>query len=176
MQHPEAQDKKIVLWAPTFRGKPGSAQVCGLEDVLKAQERLRDTHYFIIKLHPHSQLHTQGTNCSIPSEELLPVADVVITDYSSILFDAMIYKLPIILFAPDLKEYVDNRGFYLDYFTLPGILVRDSEHIVQTLSDEAALDASVDQHYFEFFEQYMAACDGHSTQRIIDYITKPQNN
>ena len=175
-QHPEAQDKKIVLWAPTFRGKPGSAQVCGLEDVLKAQERLRDTHYFIIKLHPHSQLHTQGTNCSIPSEELLPVADVVITDYSSILFDAMIYKLPIILFAPDLKEYVDNRGFYLDYFTLPGILVRDSEHIVQTLSDEAALDASIDQHYFEFFEQYMAACDGHSTQRIIDYITKPQNN
>lgn len=175
-QHPEAQDKKIVLWVPTFRGKPGSAQVCGLEDVLKAQERLRDTHYFIIKLHPHSQLHTQGTNCSIPSEELLPVADVVITDYSSILFDAMIYKLPIILFAPDLKEYVDNRGFYLDYFTLPGILVHDSEHIVQTLSDEAALDASIDQHYFEFFEQYMAACDGHSTQRIIDYITKPQNN
>ena len=104
-QYPEARNKKIVLWAPTFRGKPGVASVYGLDDVLKAQEELKDTHYFIIKLHPHTQVHTEGTNCDIPSEELLPVADIVITDYSSILFDAMIYQLPLVLFAPDLEEY-----------------------------------------------------------------------
>lgn len=175
-QHPEAKGRKIVLWVPTFRGKPGVAEVYGLEDILKAQERLRDTHYFIIKLHPHSQLHVPGTNCSIPSEELLPVADVVITDYSSILFDAMIYKLPVILFTPDLEEYISSRGFYLDYHTLPGIFARNSEQLISSLNDEATLKSSVSQTYFEFFARYMSACDGHATQRIMEYIIKQKNN
>lgn len=175
-QYPEAQGRKIVLWAPTFRGKPGVAEVYGLEDILKAQEQLKETHYFIIKLHPHSQVHTQGTNCSIPSEELLPVADVVITDYSSILFDAMIYDLPLILFAPDLDEYLDSRGFYLDYQNLPGIFTKNSAQIVETLTDETKLNDSVDQNYHDFFDKYMAACDGHSTQRVIDYITTPHTD
>ena len=147
-QYPEARNKKIVLWAPTFRGKPGVASVYGLDDVLKAQEELKDTHYFIIKLHPHTQVHTEGTNCDIPSEELLPVADIVITDYSSILFDAMIYQLP---------------------------LVQKEEQLVKVLSDEARLNSSVNQKYHDFFQDYMAACDGHATRRIMDYVSKSPN-
>lgn len=174
-QYPDARNKKIVLWAPTFRGKPGVASVYGLDDVLKAQEELKDTHYFIIKLHPHTQVHTEGTNCDIPSEELLPVADIVITDYSSILFDAMIYQLPLVLFAPDLEEYLASRGFYLDYRTLPGIHIQKEEQLVKVLSDEARLNSSVNQKYHDFFQDYMAACDGHATRRIMDYVSKSPN-
>lgn len=171
-QYPEAKNKKIVLWAPTFRGKPGVANVYGLDAILKAQEHLKSTHYFIIKLHPHTQVHTPGTNCSIPSEELLPVADIVITDYSSILFDAMIYRLPLVLFAPDLGDYLNNRGFYLDYHTLPGIHVREEDQMEKILADTKRLYSSVDENYQEFFNKYMDACDGHATERIIDYITE----
>ena len=174
-QHPNAQGKKIVLWVPTFRGNPGIASVKGLDDILHARDQLKDTHYFIIKLHPHTQAHIEGTNCSISSEELLPVADVVITDYSSILFDAMIYKHPLILFVPDLDEYLDNRGFYLDYNTLPGLRAQNLEQLLQILTDEDLLHSSVNKVYTDFYDKYMASCDGHSTKRIINYIKKTDN-
>ena len=174
-QYPNAQGKKIVLWVPTFRGNPGIASVKGLDDILHARDQLKDTHYFIIKLHPHTQAHIEGTNCSISSEELLPVADVVITDYSSILFDAMIYKHPLILFVPDLDEYLDNRGFYLDYNTLPGLRAQNLEQLLQILTDEDLLHSSVNKVYTDFYDKYMASCDGHSTKRIINYIKKTDN-
>lgn len=174
-QYPNARGKKIVLWVPTFRGNPGIASVKGLDDILHARDQLKDTHYFIIKLHPHTQAHIEGTNCSISSEELLPVADVVITDYSSILFDAMIYKHPLILFVPDLNEYLDNRGFYLDYNTLPGLRAQNLEQLLQILTDEDLLHSSVNKVYTDFYDKYMASCDGHSTKRIINYIKKTDN-
>lgn len=174
-QYPNAQGKKIVLWVPTFRGNPGIASVKGLDDILHARDQLKDTHYFIIKLHPHTQAHIEGTNCSISSEELLPVADVVITDYSSILFDAMIYKHPLILFVPDLDEYLGNRGFYLDYNTLPGLRAQNLEQLLQILTDEYLLHSSVNKVYTDFYDKYMASCDGHSTKRIINYIKKTDN-
>lgn len=174
-QYPNARGKKIVLWVPTFRGNPGIASVKGLDDILHARDQLKDTHYFIIKLHPHTQAHIEGTNCSISSEELLPVADVVITDYSSILFDAMIYKHPLILFVPDLDEYLDNRGFYLDYNTLPGLRAQNLEQLLQILTDEDLLHSSVNKVYTDFYDKYMASCDGHSTKRIINYIKKTDN-
>lgn len=174
-QYPEAQNKKIVLWVPTFRGNPSVAGIQGLDDILRVREFLKDTHYFIIKLHPHSQAHIEGTNCSISSEELLPVADIVITDYSSILFDAMIYKHPLVLFVPDLDDYLDKRGFYLDYDTLPGLRARNFEQLLQILTDESLLYSSVNKVYSDFYNKYMASCDGHSTNRIIDYIQKTDN-
>ena len=174
-QYPNAQGKKIVLWVPTFRGNPGIASVKGLDDILHARDQLKDTHYFIIKLHPHTQAHIEGTNCSISSEELLPVADVVITDYSSILFDAMIYKHPLVLFVPDLDEYLDNRGFYLDYNTLPGLRAQNLDQLLQILTDEDLLHSSVNKVYTDFYDKYMASCDGHSTKRIINYIKKTDN-
>ena len=174
-QYPNAQGKKIVLWVPTFRGNPGIASVKGLDDILHARDQLKDTHYFIIKLHPHTQAHIEGTNCNISSEELLPVSDVVITDYSSILFDAMIYKHPLILFVPDLDEYLDNRGFYLDYNTLPGLRAQNLEQLLQILTDEDLLHSSVNKVYTDFYDKYMASCDGHSTKRIINYIKKTDN-
>lgn len=171
-QYPEATNKKIVLWVPTFRGNPSVADVQGLNEILQAREILKDTHYFIIKLHPHTQAHIDGNNCSIPSEELLPVADIVITDYSSILFDAMIYKHPLILFTPDFEEYMDSRGFYLDYNTLPGLHVCTLEQLLFILSNETLLESSVNKVYSDFYNKYMASCDGHSTQRIMNYIKK----
>lgn len=174
-QYPDAQGKKIVLWVPTFRGNPGVASVKGLDDILRARDQLKDTHYFIIKLHPHTQAHIEGSNCSISSEELLPVADIVITDYSSILFDAMIYKHPLVLFVPDLDEYLDNRGFYLDYNTLPGLRARNLEQLLQILTDEDLLHSSVNKVYTDFYDKYMASCDGHSTKRIMNYIKKTDN-
>lgn len=169
-RYPEASGKKIVLWAPTFRGNPGEAGVQGLKEIKEAKERLRNTHYFIIKLHPHTQIHTAGSNCPILTEELLPVADIVITDYSSIIFDAMIYRRPLVLFVPDFSDYSDNRGFYLDYADIPGIRAVNAEELIRVLADDRILSSSVDEKYKVFYKKYMAACDGHATERVMRYI------
>ena len=89
-----------------------------------------------------------------------------------ILFDAMIYKLPIVLFVPDLEEYVDNRGFYLDYREIPGIRARNERELIEIFTDPSVLDASVNEAYMAFYRKYMAACDGHATERIIRYIKR----
>ena len=64
----------------------------------------------------------------------------------------MIYQLPLVLFAPDLEEYLASRGFYLDYRTLPGIHIQKEEQLVKVLSDEARLNSSVNQKYHDFFQ------------------------
>lgn len=169
-KYPEAIGKKIVLWTPTFRGNPGEAGVQGLEEIKKAEECMKDTHFFIIKLHPHTQIHTSGSNSEILTEELLPVADIVITDYSSIVFDAMIYRHPIVLFVPDFRDYADSRGFYLDYKTIPGVRAENGEELIRVLSDDEVLSASVNEVYALFYKKYMDACDGHATERVMQYI------
>lgn len=172
LQYPEAVGKKIVLWAPTFRGNPGEAGVQGLREVKEIAAQLQDTHFFVIKLHPHTQTHIEGTNCSIITEELLPIVDVVITDYSSIIFDAMVYRHPIILFVPDYDEYADGRGFYLDFNTIPGIRVQSKKELLMTLTDEECLFKSVGKKYEMFYNKYMGSCDGHATDRIVKRIVK----
>ncbi len=168
---PEAKGKTVVLWAPTFRGNPGQAQTAGLEAVQRAAKALEKTHYFIIRLHPHAQHHTAGTNCSIPTERLLPAADVLITDYSSVLFDAMIYRMPLVLFVPDLSDYEDKRGFYTDLRKVPAHFAGNEEELTALLSDKEKLTAGVGSAYTQFFEENMSACDGHATDRIIRYLT-----
>lgn len=171
-RYPEAVGKKIVLWAPTFRGNPGEAGVQGFKQIKKAERDLKDTHYFVIKLHPHTQVHTAGTSCPILTEELLPVADIVITDYSSIIFDAMIYRHPLILFVPDYEDYADDRGFYLEYSSIPGIRAENCKELMDALTEDGALLASVNETYEAFYNKYMAACDGHATKRVMRYIER----
>ena len=128
-RYPQAKGKKIALWAPTFRGNAAMPRLEGLEAVQAAAAELSDEWYFILKAHPHIDAHTPVSNCEIPTEELLTVADVLITDYSSILFDYLLYRKPAVLFAPDLEQYVTNRGFYLDYRSIPYPLTQTVEEL-----------------------------------------------
>lgn len=168
--YPEAKGKKIVLWAPTFRGNPSMARVEGITDIYEAAETLKETHYFIIKLHPHTQMYVKGKSCPIITEELLPVSDIIITDYSSIIFDALIYKLPLVLFVPDYDEYMKSRGLYLDYESIPGVKVYNKKKLIEVLKAEQLLTQSIGQDYDMFCKKYMSACDGHATDRIVKKV------
>lgn len=164
--YPLAKDRKILLWAPTFRGHAGNPKTEGIEIVEQLQQRLGDDWYVIIKLHPHQEKKTHKSNCTISTEELLPVADVLMTDYSSVLFDFMIMKKPVVLFTPDNKDYLKRRGFYLDYQKIPAIHVRDVFELPYAI--QSALSAA--PYSDAFYEQYMGCCDGHATERILKEI------
>ena len=169
-EYPEAKGKKIALWAPTFRGNAAHPVLQGLDGVREAANKLSSDWYFIIKAHPHIDSHRQVSNCTIPTEELLCVADVLITDYSSVLYDYLLYEKPVVLFAPDLADYEGERGFYIDYRSLPFPLVEDMAGLTQAVRDSDKEFEDYREELIRWKEKYVGACDGHASERILKLI------
>ncbi len=168
--HKEAKGKKIVLWAPTFRGYPADPKLEQYEDVVQMCEELPDDIFVIIKVHPLLTKKYPYDNSSLTTDELLPVTDLLITDYSSIIFEYSIYKKPMLFYAPDMVEYGVERGFYLDYNKLPGTIVTKkgqlAEEVVRALEGSDGQTAAVEA----FYDTYMSGCDGTVTKRLADLM------
>jgi len=176
--YPEAKEKKIVLWAPTFRGNASSPNIPGVEAFEQLSSQLGDDWFVLLRAHPHVDAYrvAQGfppiSNCSIPTEELLPITDLLVSDYSSVLCEYMFFRRPYVLYVPDLSEYEEKRGFYIDYHSL-------GEHIVMT---PEALPGEIINAYHdslspEFAENaesrfrfHNGACDGGVSRRILTYF------
>ncbi|MCM1081963.1 MAG: CDP-glycerol glycerophosphotransferase family protein [Clostridium sp.] len=191
--HPDAEGKRVVLWAPTFRENAGTATVVGGEYIDRLAKLYQNELYVIKALHPMSEGGTReagrmpydqeegGTREA--STELLVCADVLITDYSSIFFEYLLLDRPIVFFAPDYEAYERDRGFYLDFDSLPGHIVKNDniDEAVRILynvicGDEKEKDATNEDKMHalrqKFKERYMSACDGHVTERIVKEISR----
>ena len=100
------------------------------------------------------------------TEDMLFVADLLITDYSSIIFDYSLLNKPVLFFCYDYDTY--DRNYYLDYAKdLPGDLLRKEADLREYLVGGAF---SVDARMAAFRERFMSACDGHSSQRVAEKI------
>lgn len=139
-------EKKVVLYAPTFR-KNNSMDYYNLnyQKVIQAlQEKHQDEWMMLIKLHPH----LSGKSDLLPvssqvmdvtsyddTQELLLIADVLITDYSSLMFDYSHTRRPCYLYTPDRKEYVKNdRNLYFDLDELPFIHAETTEELLEKVN------------------------------------------
>ncbi|MDD6039443.1 MAG: CDP-glycerol glycerophosphotransferase family protein, partial [bacterium] len=102
-------------------------------------------------------------------EELLCVADVCISDYSSLVFEYSLFEKPLIFFSYDLSEYFDWRGFYYDYYELaPGPIFTTNREMIDYIRH---IDERFDkQRVIDFRNKFMSACDGHATERIMDIV------
>lgn len=181
-----ADDKKILLWAPTYRGD--SLQKSHNEitlDLEKMYRELKDDYVLLIKLHPHL---VKGFNAntfapdymkgfavkphpSYPIENLLCAADIVISDYSSLIFEYSLLERPMIFFAYDLEEYDASRSFYYEYRSfVPGPITKDTDGIINEVKKaESYFDPS---EFISFRNKFMSACDGNSAKRILDEMIK----
>lgn len=166
--YPEARDKNILLWAPTFRGTAGSPYLVGTEDIRNLQKELGDKWLVLIKAHPYIDQKSLVSNCKIPTEQLLPIVDLLITDYSSVLFDYLLLEKPFILFAPDYAIYSKTRGFYLEYDSLPGPIVIEGNKLAYTVWD--TLQNPPKEALRKNRQFHMGCCDGQATQRIWSWI------
>ena len=167
-KYPEAKGKKIIVWAPTFRGNAGDPQICGEQEMEEAFAGLHDC-FLVRKFHPHYEnKHPEKVSCSISSEELFPVADLLISDYSSIVFDYLVYRKPFLLFAPDLNEYLEKHGCYIPYDSYPATVARTAEELAAGVRYE--LDSREKSQLDQCFAYHMGSCDGHSTERILKEI------
>ena len=178
---PQAQSKKVVLLAPTFRGSARDP-LLGAPDPRKLAGMLGDDYQIFLCPHPHMKKisgDVQPFLAPFGAEMLYPAADVLVTDYSSLLFEYLLMDRPLILYVPDLEEYRRKRGFYLDIQEIPAHMVYQETDLAQCIRDacegNAAFYAPSDAAGYErkrkiFLEKYMSSCDGHSTQRVLERI------
>lgn len=178
--YPDAKNKKILFWAPTFRGKAGAPDALDNESMVQLQDKLGDEWLVLIKHHPHDDAMAKDdryrSNCSIPSERLLPVVDVMITDYSTTVLDFLIFEKPFILYAPDLEYYEKTRGFYVDYRSITKNMTSDATEleimVPRVYSEWATGDR---EEILRCKELFMSACDGKATERIMEYLLGMEN-
>ena len=181
---PAAENKKIILYAPTFRGRVAKAESPDCLDIPAMKRALGDEYVLLIKHHPFvKQPPVVPEDCadfamdvtkSLEIDQLLCASDVCISDYSSLIFEYSLFERPMIFFAYDLDDYFDWRGFYYNYDELtPGPVVKETEEIIDYIRH---LDTRFDQAQVHAFkEKFMSSCDGHATDRIMALVLNSAN-
>ena len=119
-------------------------------------------------MHPHLDAKQHLSNCDISTEKILPISDMLIADYSSVIFDYTLYQKPIVLFVPDYEEFISTRGLYIDLNEIPGPMVINGEELKDVVIRE--FEEFDKEKSREFYKKYMGACDGQATKRILDEI------
>ncbi len=134
--YPDAKGKKVVLWAPTFRGNAGMPELDPL-DLEKLQKELGGEYYILASLHPHMKkmwnMESGNYLSDLSTEALYPIVDVMIADYSSLIYEYLLFRKPLVLYVPDLEEYRKRRGFYMDIEQIPGKIVLEEAELAEAI-------------------------------------------
>lgn len=172
--------KKLILYAPTFRVDGSlSAYSIDIPGVISAcDQRFGGDHVMLLRLHPNiaasaSQLSCNGNTAvqatNYPDiQELLAVADVVITDYSSVMFDFALTRRPVFQFATDIAAYQKDRSFYFPLDQLPFPLAESNDALLCAISayDEDAASS----RWSKFAKENGIHEDGRAASRCASWI------
>ena len=180
---PQSEGKKVILYAPTYRGLDPYRYAPDALDIGKFADALSDDYILIIKQHqtlkdlpeiPEKYRDkfafdmTRGRGMNI--NELMTVSDICISDYSSVVYEFALFERPIIFFTFDIDEYSDERGLYYSYEQLAegGPMFTTNDEMIDYIKN---IDTRFDKEKVKRYkEKYMSACDGHATERIIKFI------
>lgn len=182
-KQPLLKGKKICLFAPTFRGNNVNDAYYPKEfiDFEKLSAALGDEWAVIIKYHPFikekpeiSEKITDKVFDFTDEREIndiLFITDVLVTDYSSVIFENAILNNSSVLYAPDLAEYDGERGFYFEYDAYScGQVVEKQEALAEAIKDAGNNSDKLER----FKERFVSLCDGNSSRRFVEEILKKQ--
>ncbi|MEU0299616.1 CDP-glycerol:glycerophosphate glycerophosphotransferase [Streptomyces sp. NPDC006175] len=172
--------RKVVLYAPTFRGGPGTRRRQRLLlDAARFAERFGDTYTLLVRAHYLEAASLPacppGTVVDVSRHhdvsELLALADVLVTDYSSIMFDYALLDRPIVLFAPDLDTYAAERGSYFDLREkAPGPVTATEEELFAVLARLKTADTGFQEQRAAFAEEFGAYDRGDAARSVVDTV------
>ncbi len=174
-------NRTTILYAPTFRGADlKGARAPELLDIAALHRVLGDQYRLILRLHPFVK-----SAMRIPDEardfvvdasrepdvnEVMLAADILVTDYSSIIFEYSLLNRPMAFLAPDLDAYERERGFFFDYRSgVPGPVVDTTEQLI-TWINAKAFDL---QRVANFATESFDVMDGHATERLVEQVVLP---
>ena len=176
---PAFKEKKVILFAPTFRGNGQQSAYYPL-DFLQLDyiyQKLQEEYIFIIKQHPfvkdkweipeaYSSFYYDLTEYE-EINDLLFISDLLVTDYSSVCFEYALLNKPMLFYAPDLEEYTSQRDFYYDYKDfIPGQLATSQEEMIEFIRKGNFQTGKIPSFKHYFFEEL----DGRASERIAALI------
>lgn len=179
--YPELEGKKTVLIAPTYRGRKVEDASYDFEKLRLARlgEALGSEYMPVVKWHPALQNNIKRGFCSFDLgkavdasdyrdiNDLLIAADILVTDYSSVIFDWYLLDKPIVYFAYDMEEYAAGRGMYFDFGEyVYGAVAKNYEELIQAIREENLCK----ELRADFGCKFMSSCDGKSTERVIEWV------
>ena len=178
-KYPHLKGKNVILFAPTFRGngKKSGYYPENRFDFIKLYEHFKGEYVIIIKHHPFV-----NNRVEIPAEyegkiidmsdneelnELLFITDVLITDYSSVVFEASLLDIPMLFYSFDLQNYIATRGFYYEYDSfVPGKIVYNMDSLIEAIDKKDFESEKIDAFKHKFFDEL----DGKAGQRVADLV------
>lgn len=175
---------RAVLYAPTWRDNVvdarGALQFSLALDVKQLEATLGTDHRLLLRLHyllASARVESSGEFVRNVSDyadirDLYLAADVLITDYSSAMFDFAVTGKPIVLFPYDLDAYRDEvRGFYFDLEAeAPGAVCTTTQSVIDALHDLDSVHAGHAARYVRFRERFCPFDDGTAAARIVDRV------
>jgi teichoic acid ribitol-phosphate primase len=173
--------KRVILYAPTFRGDNVRRATSPTDlDLELLHRELGAGHVLLLKLHPFvreahpipPELRSFAIDASDHPDihELMLVSDVLLTDYSSAIFEFSLLTRPMLFYIPDLASYEGERGFYIKVpEELPG-------PVFETTGDLAAFisGGTFDmERVARFRDESFEVADGHASERFVDRLVLP---
>ncbi|WP_236715101.1 CDP-glycerol glycerophosphotransferase family protein [Nonomuraea pusilla] len=170
-----AEGKRVVLYAPTYRDYDRKNAMVKL-DLAKARQALGADHELLVRAHPMQAVpavpdiaHDVTTYPDMA--DLLLVADVLVTDYSSAMFDFVATGRPVVLYAYDLAKYSSKRGLYIDLpEQAPGPVLSTSAEVIEALRSIDEVAAAHADRYDAFRAAFAPRDDGKATARVVDRL------
>lgn len=170
--------KKTVLYAPTWRGNKGTARF----DAGQLEQDLRNLAEFdanvVFQAHHIMLRHIKNVDygniivppSNIVTNELLPVVDLLISDYSSIFFDFLATGNPIVHYLYDYDEYAAERGLLLRQDELPGPIATTREALISQVSELLTTDYEPTDQYRRAQDRFCPHDDGHACDRTVSWF------
>lgn len=170
---PIIDEKKVILYAPTYRDQELHVQELKM-DIEKMYKYFHDDYVLFLSLHPAVKVDIENNHPDFAIDvttyninHLLVIADVLISDYSSIIFEYSLFNKPMVFFAYDIDEYAEERGFWEVYEELvPGPVAYNMDDLVEVIKNEAYDMSGVR----EFSEEWNRYSKGRSSEQLVRVV------
>jgi glycosyltransferase involved in cell wall biosynthesis len=177
-------ERKLVVFAPTWRGESFSRPVDNLNEIMAQRSAIAaklDSTQWLVVVKLHQQAHRYTRNRSdlrglvvpngIPTNALLGRTNLLVTDFSSIFFDYLPLERPIVFFAPDAKDYASSRGLYFGLDELPGaVLTTTAETAAEVARLAAGANATDKRRLRAARARFCRWEDGAATERVVNTV------
>lgn len=164
VKYPQYLNKRIILYAPTFRGD-GIEDITYHEALKNINAHLKHDEVLIIKKHPLIRSENKANDLSQEDlYSLMIVSDTIISDYSALVFEAMLLQKKIILYWYDYQNYYQERGFSIDTTNLDLPTAYNLKDLCDIIRTVKLSNYQAQRSY------YLNKCDGQSLARVIILI------
>ena len=172
------EGKKVILYAPTWRDSKDGGLSYRVEPPInleKWRKEFSDNYVMLFRMHPFTTIFNmqyddfaRDTTSFVNLNHILAITDVLITDYSTIVYDSAVAHIPFICFGFDYERYYAERGFYFDLNErYPGGVLHTEDEVIARVN---AVLAGEDKEKYEAFREKYIEAGGNSTEQVLNEL------